>query len=272
MIRPITAVCALLAFGSGLYLYQSKHQVQVIDKQIEKTVHETDALRDRTRVLRAEWTLLSDPERLRVFADQYLALKTVTPGQFTSLTDLDTRLPAPRAPEAQPATPLPQEIPVALPVPSAEDTPQAPAAEVAATEILPLPPLPVPPPAPVQQAAVPAAAATASPPVRVAERKALPPRPPVTVAEASAPRAPLQEQRTVEPRYPDQRPMEPRVQMAAPAPHPVPFQRHEPVAYAPAPTQPMPAAGSLLGMAHGATPAPVPLPTPISATQWVNRN
>ena len=266
MIRPITAVCALLAFGSGLYLYQSKHQVQVIEKQIEKTVHETDALRDRTRVLRAEWTLLSDPDRLRVFADQYLALKTVTPGQFTSLADLDTRLPAPRPPEAQPATPRPQESPVALPTSAAEETARAPAADVAATEVLPLPPLPVPPPAPVQQAAA------LPPSVRVAERKALPPRPPATVTETPAQRAPLPEQRAAEAHYTDQRPVEPRVQMAAPAPRPVPFQRHEPVAYAPAPAQQMPAAGSLLGMAHGAPPAPVPLPTPINATQWVNRN
>ena len=39
MIRPVTCVCFLLACGSGLYLYQSKHRVQVLDREIEKTVH-----------------------------------------------------------------------------------------------------------------------------------------------------------------------------------------------------------------------------------------
>ena len=42
MIRPFTCVCFLLACGSGLYLYQAKHRVQMIDREIEKTVRATD--------------------------------------------------------------------------------------------------------------------------------------------------------------------------------------------------------------------------------------
>ena len=34
MIRPVTCVCFLLACGSGLYVYQSKHRVQLIDRDI----------------------------------------------------------------------------------------------------------------------------------------------------------------------------------------------------------------------------------------------
>ena len=101
MIRPLTVATFLLACGSGLYLYQSKHEVQVLDRTIERTVHETGALREQSRLLAAEWTMLNDPERLRQFSDTYLSLKTITPSQFTSLADLDNRLPAPRA-EAPP--------------------------------------------------------------------------------------------------------------------------------------------------------------------------
>ena len=36
MIRPITCVGRLLACGSGLYLYQAKHRVKVLDQQIER--------------------------------------------------------------------------------------------------------------------------------------------------------------------------------------------------------------------------------------------
>ena len=93
MIRPFTCVCFLLACGSGLYLYQSKHRVQLLDREIEKTVRATEELREQTRVLHAEWTLLNDPQRLQALADQFLNLKTVTPGQFTSMADLDSRLP-----------------------------------------------------------------------------------------------------------------------------------------------------------------------------------
>ena len=103
MIRPFTCVCFLLACGSGLYLYQAKHRVQMIDREIEKTVRATDELREQTRVLHAEWTLLNDPQRLQALADQFLNLKTVTPGQFTSMAELDNRLPAVRAPEPRAA-------------------------------------------------------------------------------------------------------------------------------------------------------------------------
>jgi hypothetical protein len=131
MIRPVTCVCVLLACGSGLYLYQSKHRVQVLDREIEKTVHATDALREQTRMLHAEWTLMNDPQRLQALSEQFLNLKTVTPGQFTSMADVDNRLPAVRVPDATPAAAPtePAEVPVA----------QAP--EITPPEELPRPPL-----------------------------------------------------------------------------------------------------------------------------------
>ncbi len=105
MIRPVTCVCFLLACSSGLYVYQSKHRVQLIDREIEKTVHATDALREQTRVAHAEWTLLNDPQRLQVLADQFLRLKNVAPGQFTSMAELDNRLPAVSVPDPAPQDP-----------------------------------------------------------------------------------------------------------------------------------------------------------------------
>ena len=80
MIRPFTCLCFLLACGSGLYLYQSKHRVQLLDRQIEDTVRGTEKLREQTRVMHAEWTLLNDPQRLQTLADQFLTLKTVAAG------------------------------------------------------------------------------------------------------------------------------------------------------------------------------------------------
>ncbi|HEX4172346.1 MAG TPA: hypothetical protein VHY82_07700, partial [Acetobacteraceae bacterium] len=120
MIRPFTFVCFLLACGSGLYLYQAKHRVQVLDHEIEKTVRATEELRERIRVLHAEWTLQNDPQRLQGLADRLLALKTVTPGQFTSLADLDSRLPPVPPPEA----PSPPVAPLAAsPAPPADTPP-----------------------------------------------------------------------------------------------------------------------------------------------------
>src|SRR5271166_5261165 len=142
MIRPFTCVCFLLACGSGLYLYQAKHRVQMIDREIEKTVHTTAELREQTRVLHAEWTLQSDPQRLQALADQFLSLKTVTPGQFTSMAELDNRLPAVRAPEPPPSEAQPVPVPVA-----GTGQPEEPIA-------VPAPVIPVPPPKPAMVAAV----------------------------------------------------------------------------------------------------------------------
>jgi len=164
MIRPVTCVCFLLACGSGLYVYQSKHRVQLIDREIEKTVHATDALREQTRVAHADWTLLNDPQRLQALADQFLNLKNVAPGQFTSMAELDSRLPAVSVPEPAPLDPL--ATPVAEPPP----------------------PVAVVPPA---VPAKPAVVATAPTPPHVPEHKPLPPRQVVAEAPPARPQSPV---------------------------------------------------------------------------------
>jgi hypothetical protein len=102
MIRPITALTALLACGAGLYLYQSKHRAHLLDQQIETTVHQADTVRERIRMLHAEWTLLNRPDRLQRLADQFLSLEPTKPGQFVTEADLASRLPPVQLPAATP--------------------------------------------------------------------------------------------------------------------------------------------------------------------------
>ena len=128
MIRPITCVGFVLACASGLYLYQAKHRVNVIDQEIAGIVHATDTTREQIRLLHAEWTLLNQPDRLQKLADQFLPLKPTNPSQFTSLADLDSRLPAIR-----PAPPPPTSAPSAEAVAAA---PSPAAAEPAAMQPL----------------------------------------------------------------------------------------------------------------------------------------
>ena len=232
MIRPITLVCFLLACASGLYLYQEKHRVQMIDREIEKTVHATDAIREQTRVLHAEWTLLNDPQRLQALADQFLSLKTVAPGQFTSLADLDGRLPSVRPP-----APPPQETPPA-----------------AATPVAQLPPAEAAPPAPPAVPDKPDAVAAVPPPPHPVEHKPAPAKPQTAQAAPAAP-APR-----ADPKPAERRPV------VAEAPRPLP-QRTSPVATA-APQPAAPVVGSSLGMAHSSF-VPPPRPMPVNASQWV---
>lgn len=267
MIRPITCITFLLACGSGLYLYQTKHRVHVVDAQIEQVVRQTDQTREQTRVLHAEWTLLDQPERLQQLAGQFLTLQPTTPAQFASAADLDSRLPAPLPPGAeQEAAPQP-----------AEAAPLVAGAPAAAVVALSAPPL----------AAPPLAAPPLASPSRVAEHSA------VHVPEhAGEPgRASLVAMRTLSPPIPAPRPQlaivqpirlapaeiprpaQPRIIPAAlPRPMPV-YQRPAypsapsaafPPRYATGPAAPA-YNGSMLGMAHAAAPPP---PAPM----WVNWN
>jgi len=272
MIRPITCLAFLLACGSGLYLYQAKHRVKLLDDQIAAVAKSTDQLREQTRMLSAEWTLLNDPERLRTLANQFLTLQTVSPNQFTSLNDLDGRLPPPVPPGTPP-------VAAAAPPVVAEQTP-APAGTAATAANVPAAPpkvadaAPARSPASVAKSAPPAAAhdmiAAARPAADAAAQHAPADAAPSRLAAAdqahadthrvashppdrvalSQPRPPEQRsenvhevtQRTFIPRT-----MEPRPVMAARMP------------------QPMPSGGSFLGMAHAmaAPPAPMPMPMPM---------
>ena len=233
MIRPFTLVCFLLACSSGLYLYTAKHRVQMIDREIEKTVRAADELREQTRVLHAEWTLQNDPQRLQALADQFLSLKTVTPGQFTSMADLDGRLPAVPAPE-----------------PPASEQPPVPVAQVPRPEELPPPAPPI--------------AAPVSPPRPVA---------PVVTAAPSQPRPAAAVAQTAPVQHPPENKPQPRpVAAEAPPPQLPSATRRAIVAESPRPTLPTstPLTGSALGMARS-TSVPLPRPVPVSASQWAGQ-
>jgi hypothetical protein len=277
MVRPVTILCATAAVWSGLYLYQAKHASQLLDRQIEKTVRDSEQVREQTRLLHAEWMLLNDPERLRQFAKKYLSLKPVDPKQFTSLADLQNRLPAPRGPEPAPAVDsvaIEQQGESTGTPPLAEE----PAPEIVAEEVLPVPPVPVPPPAAVAERRV-MPPRPAEPP-RPALADMAPPRPvaPPETRAAAAPRsvvaAPAVQPvaaRVPHPAAPSAPVSQPAVVRSAPVQpamvQPVVAQRVSAPRSIAAPAAPVPAyGGSLLGMARGGNvPAPLPQPMPTYA-------
>jgi len=94
MIRPFTAVCVLLAGASGLYLYTEKHRTTVLDQQISKIVQDTQQIREHTAMLRAEWALQNQPDRLQSLAARFLPdLHPMAPAQFVQMASLAQRLP-----------------------------------------------------------------------------------------------------------------------------------------------------------------------------------
>jgi cell division protein FtsL len=289
MIRPITCLAFLLACGSGLYLYQAKHRVKLLDDQIATVAKSTDQLREQTRMLSAEWTLLNDPERLRTLANQFLTLQTVSPNQFTSLSDLDGRLPPPAPPGVPPvaaaAAPVVAEQ---TPVPAGTTGTAGPdaagkaganaGAAAAAANVPAAPPPkvadagPAKPPASVAKSAPPTMAhdviAAARPAANAVAQRGSADAAPSRLATADQARAdtgrasshPPTRVALSQPHPPDQRPVNvhevtqrtfiPRTAAA------------RPVMAARMP-QPMPSGGSFLGMAHDMAAPPVPMPMPM---------
>ncbi len=273
MIRPLTVAFCMLAFGSGLYLYQSKHEVQLLDKSIEKTVRETAALRDQSRLLAAEWTMLNDFDRLRQFTDAYLpGLKPIAPAQFTSVADLGNRLPSIRTEAPAPVADLREVLPI---VAEGSSQPAAEPARIAAADE----PLPVPP--------VPVAASVAAPAMHLAEikapaehRPAAPPAASGSVIAESQPRVPVPRPIVLATSRPTQifaPPVQPNRPSANAAFVPAPFVATpaRPTVVASSGMAPAPNAygaaygGSLLGIARGSMQT-APRPTPVSATYNTN--
>ncbi|NKC33091.1 cell division protein FtsL, partial [Falsiroseomonas selenitidurans] len=93
MIRPFTILCFCAFAGAGAWLYQVKHQVATQDRELRSLWRQTEQARDRTAILRAEWALLNEPERLRQAAQRHLALTPMQPQQFTRLPEMERRLP-----------------------------------------------------------------------------------------------------------------------------------------------------------------------------------
>jgi hypothetical protein len=142
MTRPLTCLTLIAAAGAGLYLYQEKHRAQMIDREINRIVHATEQTRDRTGMMRAEWALLNEPDRLAGLAQQHLALQTMTPGQFVQLADLGARLPPVGAPSLPPPA-IEPAAPIIAPVAAAPAAPsKLDLAKLDALKPVPLPAVP----------------------------------------------------------------------------------------------------------------------------------
>ncbi|WP_431283936.1 cell division protein FtsL [Humitalea sp. 24SJ18S-53] len=201
MIRPLTALMLLGAAGAGLHLYSVKQGTTLLERELRDIRRQTEAARERTQVLRAEWALLNEPDRLRQVVQRHLPLDAMAPAQFVRESDLARRLPAPVTFAGTPSlfAPLPgsepagresvlvaraPEAPVATPVaatPVAATPVAAPVAAIAVAAVAPprvaapvAPPAAAPAAAPVTTATI---ASLAPPPRAAAPRPQAPPPP-----------------------------------------------------------------------------------------------
>jgi hypothetical protein len=240
MIRPLTCLCLAAAGLSGLYLYSEKHRAAMLDRDIGRVMHATQAARERTGQLQAEWALLNEPGRLQEFAGRYLQLKPMAPSQFVQLSDLPNHLPPPEAPKPDGAT----DDDAQAPVPVAGD-PTPPPAD------------PAPPAEPVQVVAEKPSAPVARPAAKlVAKADAKPHHVTLADREATPPSGPMARGE----KLPLAAPQPVRASVMSAMAHPMHLPRPRPAVISAAPSYAAPAyIGSSIASGRSALPPPVPL-------------
>jgi len=119
MIRPTMLLISLLAVSLGVTLFVVKYQVQDLEQQLTDLNRAITEDRQAIHVLKAEWSHLNEPTRLKDLAERYLGLEAVKSRQIGTAADLMPRIPEiPPAPPAPPAvTPLPANVAIERPAP-----------------------------------------------------------------------------------------------------------------------------------------------------------
>jgi cell division protein FtsL len=93
MWRLINILAMAILVGSAGYVYSVKYETILFAEQILKTRHQIASEQDAIARLRAEWALLTRPERLQTLAEKHSDLKPLALNQIVSLNDLPNRPP-----------------------------------------------------------------------------------------------------------------------------------------------------------------------------------
>ncbi|NQV82237.1 MAG: hypothetical protein HQ494_00330 [Rhodospirillales bacterium] len=112
MIRPAMILITLLAVSLGLTLFVVKYQVQDLEGELVEYNRSITDDRQAIHVLKAEWSLLNQPSRLRQLAERYLGLGVVEPSQIGTLVDFFPEPVVPDASVVQSVVPLTAQIQV----------------------------------------------------------------------------------------------------------------------------------------------------------------
>jgi cell division protein FtsL len=88
LVRHTTVLFLLLGVGLALVLFSVKYQVQDLEEELGRLNREIATERQATHVLKAEFSYLTDADRLRRLSDRYLDLKPVQPSQIGSFAAL----------------------------------------------------------------------------------------------------------------------------------------------------------------------------------------
>jgi cell division protein FtsL len=82
MSRFVTFLWLAIAGIGALALYQLKHEVIALEKELARLNRDIVREQEAIHVLRAEWSHVNRPERLQSLAQRHLDLQPMAPRQF----------------------------------------------------------------------------------------------------------------------------------------------------------------------------------------------
>ncbi len=78
---------------TGFVLYSHEHTTRGLERQIAKYQRDIDEETENLRLLNAEWSSLTRPDRLRALAEKYLGLSTLKARQIVKLDEIVQKVP-----------------------------------------------------------------------------------------------------------------------------------------------------------------------------------
>lgn len=93
MMRTSTLAIVLVAVAVGIGLFMVKYRVQDLEDQLVDLNREIARDRESIRVLRAEWSHLNEPARLRALAQRHLGMEPVAVEKIATRSEMDQQIP-----------------------------------------------------------------------------------------------------------------------------------------------------------------------------------
>lgn len=94
MLRTLNGLLVLTLLGAAFVMYTLEHDTRRGERRIAKLEAEIQNERELIRLLEAEWSNLSRPQRLERLAAEHLKLEPLTPLQYVLRNELGSKLPA----------------------------------------------------------------------------------------------------------------------------------------------------------------------------------
>ena len=93
MMKTSTLSILLSAIAIGIGLFMVKYRVQDLESQLVDLNRQIARDREALQVLRAEWSHLNEPRRLKILADRYLGMAPVSFDKVMSRNELNSKIP-----------------------------------------------------------------------------------------------------------------------------------------------------------------------------------